>query len=224
MRVAAVALLVPLFAGCAGSAPEVQDPIEVGAPSASTPSRPRRPRSAEHPDGVVGVSRTFPKGLDWVTQVPPERAPKAQMHATPSIGLEGEQLAVKLAEEVLESRTELVADGPTIVMNVRAPDEILVTMPMQPGGCYGLYAKASDGVELDATLLIDTAGALPLPGPLAGVPLATDTDQGPTARIGVGSGACFKAALPMAIPALAKVVAREGAGLVAVQLLASAPN
>lgn len=217
-----LASAVLLAVGCGGGAPEAEDvdTVVLATPTAEEGKPQRKPRPTAKAYGAVPVSLTFPKGLDWTTEPPGGYAPTPN-GATPSMADEGAPLAVKLADAVLATKTELVADGPTVVMRVPESGELRLQMPLQPTRCYGAYAMGDAGVvELDAQFVFDpSTGGPPGLAALPAVVIAQDNDTGPTATIGM-NGNCFKAALPIPIPAVLRVTAKTGSGLVAVQLFA----
>ncbi len=149
--------LALLLLACGGGAPEVEEAVvDATPPTVASADRPRKPRPTTQPDGGVDVSSTFPNGLDWVREPPPERTPKSASEARPSAGNEGRPLALKLAEAVLATHTKLVADGPTVVMRVGESSQIELAITLQPGHCYGAYAAGGDGVfELDVVFGLD---------------------------------------------------------------------
>lgn len=211
--------LALLLLACGGGAPEVEEAVvDATPPTVASADRPRKPRPTTQPDGGVDVSSTFPNGLDWVREPPPERTPKSASEARPSAGNEGRPLALKLAEAVLATHTKLVADGPTVVMRVGESSQIELAITLQPGHCYGAYAAGGDGVfELDVVFGIDPGtGSGPLAA-MSAMVLAKDPEMGAIATVGF-EGGCFKSSLPMPIPAIVRAKATTGGGLVAVQL------
>lgn len=217
--------LVAATGACGSGTPGAEEAVIDATPTAtpSTTTKPRKPRPTAKAYGGIDVSETFPKGLDWVHEPPPELTPTPPGDASPTHGAEGEPLAVKLAENVLASGTKLVASGPTIVMQVLEGTTIAVLDPMQPGGCYGAYAIGDAGiaeldleVKIDPTALAGGGGTVPALPPVA---IAKDTDTGGIATLGVTSGNCFRMPIPIPLPTVVRVTAKTGSGLVAVQLL-----
>lgn len=209
--------------GCGSATPEAEEAIVDATPTATatTTARPRKPRPTAKAYGGVDPSDTFPNGLEWVREPPPDMTPTTPGDATPSVGDEGGALAVKLVEGVLATGTKLVATGPTVVMRMVEGSTMVVLDPMQPGGCYAAYAIGDAGIaELDLEVKLDpTAGGGGVPSALPPVVLAKDVDSGGIASLGVAGGNCFKMPIPIPIPTVVRVTAKSGSGLVAVQLL-----
>lgn len=164
------------------------------------------------------MSETFPKGLDWVSEPPPDRRREPYDGAGPAMAGEGAELAEKLAQAVLATDSALVADGPTIVMRVAESSQIAFAVNLEPAHCYAVYAVGGDSVvELDAQIAIDPTASPPGLSGIGALTVAQDSDTGAVATIGFG-GNCFKASPPIPIPAVLHVIPTSGSGLVAVQL------